>query len=57
MGGNNIIDFVKTGDTVAIVAIGIVVVATVFMIFLTVGKKKKMEQEKSTTVKTRNKTK
>lgn len=51
----NIIDFVKTGDTVAIIAIGLVVVATVFMIFLTVGKKKKIQQEKGTNVKTRNK--
>jgi len=52
---DNIIDFVKTGDTVAIIAIGLVVVATVFMIFLTVGKKKRIQQEKGTNVKTRNK--
>ncbi len=45
-GGNNIIDFVQTGDAVTFIAIGVVAVAMVFMIILTIGKKKKIEKEK-----------
>lgn len=45
-GGNNIIDFVKTGDTIIYIAIGIVTVAMMFMIVLFLGKRKKEQKKK-----------
>ena len=40
-GPQNIIDFVKTGDTIMYVAVAVVAVATLFMAFLAFGKRRK----------------
>ena len=46
-GSNNIIDFVQTGDTIAIVAIIFVSVAMMLIIVLTIGKRKKESEKKN----------
>lgn len=50
-GGNNILDFVQTGDTIAFIAIGVVAVAMLFMIVLLVGKKRKYNNKSKETPK------
>ena len=46
-GGGTIIDFVKTGDTIAMIAIGIVAAAMAFMVILVAGKRRKLNKQKN----------
>lgn len=46
-GGGSIIDFVQTGDTIAMVAIGIVAAAMALMVILVAGRRRKLNKQKN----------